>query len=44
MKARWLQALVAPVLVFFSLFAAAQVPQPPEVAASSWLALTSTSR
>ena len=37
MNSRWLQALVAPVLVFFSLFAAAQVPQPPEVAARSYL-------
>jgi hypothetical protein len=29
MKSRWSQALIAPVLLFFSLFAAAQVPQPP---------------
>jgi D-alanyl-D-alanine carboxypeptidase (penicillin-binding protein 5/6) len=39
MKVRWLQALVAPVLLFFSLFAAAQVPQPPEIAARSYLLL-----
>ena len=37
MKFRWSQALIAPVLLFFSLFAAAQVPQPPEVAARSYL-------
>ena len=37
MKSRWMQALVAPLLVFFSLFAAAQVPQPPEIAARSYL-------
>jgi serine-type D-Ala-D-Ala carboxypeptidase (penicillin-binding protein 5/6) len=39
MKSRWIQALAAPVLVFFSLFAAAQVPQPPEIAARSYLLL-----
>jgi D-alanyl-D-alanine carboxypeptidase (penicillin-binding protein 5/6) len=39
MKSRWIQALVAPVLVFFSLFASAQVPQPPEIAARSYLLL-----
>jgi D-alanyl-D-alanine carboxypeptidase (penicillin-binding protein 5/6) len=37
MTSRWSQALLAPVLVFFSLFAAAQVPQPPEIAARSYL-------
>jgi len=40
MKSRWMmQALIAPLLVFFSLLAAAQVPQPPEVAARSYLLL-----
>jgi D-alanyl-D-alanine carboxypeptidase (penicillin-binding protein 5/6) len=34
---RWIQALLAPVLVFFCLAVAAQVPQPPEVAARSYL-------
>jgi serine-type D-Ala-D-Ala carboxypeptidase (penicillin-binding protein 5/6) len=34
---RWMQALLAPVLVFFCLAAAAQVPQPPEIAARSYL-------
>jgi D-alanyl-D-alanine carboxypeptidase (penicillin-binding protein 5/6) len=37
MKFRWMQALLAPLLVFFSLSAAAQVPQPPEIAARSYL-------
>jgi len=37
MRTRWLQALVAPWMVFFCLVAAAQVPQPPEVAARSYL-------
>jgi D-alanyl-D-alanine carboxypeptidase (penicillin-binding protein 5/6) len=37
MTSRWSQALLAPVLLFFSLFAAAQVPQPPEIAARSYL-------
>lgn len=36
---RWMQALVAPWLVFFCLAAAAQVPQPPEIAARSYLLL-----
>ena len=39
MTTRWMQALAAPLLVFFSLVAAAQVPQPPEVAARSYLLL-----
>jgi D-alanyl-D-alanine carboxypeptidase (penicillin-binding protein 5/6) len=39
MNSRWLKALLAPVLVFFSLIAAAQVPQPPEIAARSYLLL-----
>jgi serine-type D-Ala-D-Ala carboxypeptidase (penicillin-binding protein 5/6) len=39
MNSRWMQALLAPLLVFFTLFAAAQVPQPPEVAARSYLLL-----
>lgn len=39
MNSRWKQALLAPLLVFFTLFAAAQVPQPPEVAARSYLLL-----
>jgi D-alanyl-D-alanine carboxypeptidase (penicillin-binding protein 5/6) len=34
---RWAQALLAPVLLLFCLLAAAQVPQPPEVAAHSYL-------
>ena len=37
MRTRWLQALIAPWMVFFCLVAAAQVPQPPEVAARSYL-------
>lgn len=37
MRTRWMQALLAPWLVFFCLVAAAQVPQPPEVAARSYL-------
>ena len=37
MRTRWLQALVAPWMVLFCLVAAAQVPQPPEVAARSYL-------
>ena len=37
MRTRWLQALIAPWMVFFCLAAAAQVPQPPEVAARSYL-------
>jgi serine-type D-Ala-D-Ala carboxypeptidase (penicillin-binding protein 5/6) len=42
MRSRWIQALVAPWLAFFCLFAAAQVPQPPEVAARSYLLLDVT--
>ncbi len=37
MTTRWMRALIAPWLVFFCLAAAAQVPQPPEVAARSYL-------
>ena len=37
MNTRWMQALVAPVLVFFCLAAAAQVPQPPEIAARNYM-------
>jgi D-alanyl-D-alanine carboxypeptidase (penicillin-binding protein 5/6) len=37
MKSRWLRALLASALALLSLFAAAQVPQPPEVAARSYL-------
>ncbi|MEJ8838587.1 D-alanyl-D-alanine carboxypeptidase family protein [Ramlibacter sp. AN1133] len=37
MKARWMRALLAPWLVLVSLVAAAHVPQPPEVAARSYL-------
>lgn len=36
---RWMQALLAPWLLLFCLAAAAQVPQPPEVAARSYLLL-----
>jgi D-alanyl-D-alanine carboxypeptidase (penicillin-binding protein 5/6) len=36
---RWLRALVAPLFAFACLAAAAQVPQPPEVAARSFLVL-----
>jgi D-alanyl-D-alanine carboxypeptidase (penicillin-binding protein 5/6) len=39
MRNRWIQALLAPVLVFFCLAATAQVPQPPEIAARSYLLL-----
>ncbi|MDB5857927.1 MAG: peptidase [Ramlibacter sp.] len=39
MNTRWMRALLAPWLVFFCLLAAAQVPQPPEVAARSYLLL-----
>ncbi|MEJ5992722.1 D-alanyl-D-alanine carboxypeptidase family protein [Ramlibacter sp. PS3R-8] len=39
MRNRWIQALLAPWLVFFCLVAAAQVPQPPEIAARSYLLL-----
>ncbi len=37
MTTNWMKALLAPLLVFFSLVAAAQVPQPPEIAARSYL-------
>jgi D-alanyl-D-alanine carboxypeptidase (penicillin-binding protein 5/6) len=37
MTTRWMQALLAPLLVLFSLAATAQVPQPPEIAARSYL-------
>ncbi|MDB5752177.1 MAG: dac [Ramlibacter sp.] len=39
MTTRWMQALIAPLLAFFCLSAAAQAPQPPEVAARSYLLL-----
>ncbi|HEX7888985.1 MAG TPA: D-alanyl-D-alanine carboxypeptidase family protein [Ramlibacter sp.] len=39
MTIRWKQALLAPLLALFCLAAAAQVPQPPEVAARSYLLL-----
>jgi serine-type D-Ala-D-Ala carboxypeptidase (penicillin-binding protein 5/6) len=37
MTTRWMQALLAPWLALFCLMAAAQAPQPPEVAARSYL-------
>ncbi|MBI5275149.1 MAG: D-alanyl-D-alanine carboxypeptidase [Burkholderiales bacterium] len=37
MRTNFLRALVAPLLAVFCLAAAAQAPQPPEVAAKSWL-------
>jgi serine-type D-Ala-D-Ala carboxypeptidase (penicillin-binding protein 5/6) len=37
MRIRWMQALTAPWLVFFCLVAAAQVPQPPEIAARNYI-------
>lgn len=37
MTTRWMRALLAPWLVLFCLVAAAQVPQPPEIAARSYL-------
>jgi serine-type D-Ala-D-Ala carboxypeptidase (penicillin-binding protein 5/6) len=37
MRTRWIQALLAPWLVFFCLVAAAQVPQPPEIAARNYI-------
>ena len=39
MTTRWMQALLAPLFAFFCLAAAAQVPQPPEIAARSFLLL-----
>jgi D-alanyl-D-alanine carboxypeptidase (penicillin-binding protein 5/6) len=39
MRTRWLQALLAPWLLLFCLAALAQVPQPPEIAARSYLLL-----
>jgi serine-type D-Ala-D-Ala carboxypeptidase (penicillin-binding protein 5/6) len=43
MRTRWIQALLAPWLLFVSLFAAAQIPQAPEVAARSYLLMDMTS-
>ena len=37
MRTRWLQALLAPWMLFFCLAALAQAPQPPAVAAKSYL-------
>jgi len=37
MTNRWMRALLAPLFALFCLAAAAQVPQPPEIAARSWL-------
>lgn len=37
MNTRWMRALLAPWLLLFSLAALAQVPQPPEIAARSYL-------
>lgn len=37
MRNRWMQALAAPLLFFFCLVAAAQVPQPPEIAARNYM-------
>lgn len=39
MTKRWIRALAAPLLALFSLAAAAQAPQPPEIAAKSYLLL-----
>jgi len=39
MRTRWMQALIAPWLFLFCLAASAQVPQPPEIAARSYLLL-----
>ena len=39
MTTRWMQALMAPLLALLCLTAAAQAPQPPEVAARSYLLL-----
>ena len=39
MRTRWVQALLAPWLLFFCLAALAQAPQPPEIAAKSYLLL-----
>jgi D-alanyl-D-alanine carboxypeptidase (penicillin-binding protein 5/6) len=39
MTARWMRALLAPLLALFCLAGAAQVPQPPEIAARSYLLL-----
>jgi serine-type D-Ala-D-Ala carboxypeptidase (penicillin-binding protein 5/6) len=43
MRTRWSQALLAPWLLFVCVFAVAQVPQPPEVAARSYLLMDVTS-
>lgn len=37
MTTRWMQALLAPLIALFCLAAAAQVPQPPEIAARSYM-------
>jgi D-alanyl-D-alanine carboxypeptidase (penicillin-binding protein 5/6) len=42
MTHRWKQALLAPLFALFCLAAAAQVPQPPEVAARSYLLMDTT--
>jgi serine-type D-Ala-D-Ala carboxypeptidase (penicillin-binding protein 5/6) len=42
MRTRWLQALIAPWMFLFCLAALAQAPQPPEVAAKSYLVLDAT--
>jgi D-alanyl-D-alanine carboxypeptidase (penicillin-binding protein 5/6) len=39
MTTRWMRALLAPALVFFCLAASAQAPQPPAIAARSYLLL-----
>ena len=39
MTTRWMKALLAPVLAFLCLSAAAQAPQPPEIAARSYMLL-----
>lgn len=39
MRKRWIRALAAPLLALFCLAAAAQAPQPPEIAAKSYLLL-----
>jgi len=42
MTTRWMRALLAPLLALFCLGAAAQAPQPPEIAARSYLLLDAT--
>ena len=39
MRTRWMRALLAPWMAFFCIAAVAQVPQPPEIAARSYLLL-----